>query len=44
MYRQHLDYLPFLTAERILFAELLLDQYLILFVCSNQLPLIYDDF
>ena len=37
-------YLVFLIVQQILFAKLLSDQNLILFLCLNQLLLIYNDF
>ena len=33
----------FLIVQEIIFAELLLDQHLIIFVCVNEMILIYND-
>ena len=41
---QQLHRLDFLIAQQTLFAELILNQHLILFVYSNQLLLVYNDF
>lgn len=45
VYHRHCDHSHFLIFQWVLYAELLLDQHLIYFVCSNQLlSIYYNDF